>query len=79
MAKKKAIYTLHRYYIGANRMRVHFDDVLLVLVRRVVCCDRGVEGTQAVGPSNRRAFAVRERGTSEAVSERYFSLSEDLL
>lgn len=28
MAEKKAIYTLHRYYIWANQMRVHFDDLL---------------------------------------------------
>lgn len=28
MADKKAIHTLHRYYIWADRMRVHFDDLL---------------------------------------------------
>ena len=28
MANKKAIHALHRYYIWANRMRVHFDRVL---------------------------------------------------
>jgi len=28
MAEKKGIHTLHRYYIWANRMRVHFDEVL---------------------------------------------------
>lgn len=28
MAKKKEIFTLHRYYIWSDRMRVHFDDVL---------------------------------------------------
>jgi hypothetical protein len=28
MTEKRGIHTLHRYYIWANRMRVHFDDVL---------------------------------------------------
>lgn len=36
MANKKAIHTLHRYYIWSDRMRAHFDHVLQLNVSRKI-------------------------------------------